>query len=144
MSRELSLTRDVRTFMALVHRLSQDRFDIVHTHCSKAGALGRLAARVTGMTAIVHSPHCFAFLRCGTPLQRKIYLLIERSLSRCTGVLAAVGSAEAAAALQYRIAPHALCVSVNNGVNGIRMPRVKHMQPARIVRPVSICPRGSG
>jgi glycosyltransferase involved in cell wall biosynthesis len=118
MSREVSLTRDVRAFVALVRRLSHDRFDIVHTHCSKAGALGRLAARVTGMTAIVHSPHCFAFLRCGSPLQRKVYLLIERSLSCCTGMLAAVGPAEAAAALQYRITPRAPCVSVNNGVNG--------------------------
>ncbi len=116
MSRRISVTRDARAFAAIVRLLRRERFDIVHTHCSKAGVLGRIAARTVGGIAAVHSPHCFAFQRCGGLLQRKTYLLIERTLMGCTGVLAAVGPAEAAAAVRHRIVPPARCVPVCNGL----------------------------
>src|SRR4029077_5580278 len=42
--RDLSLRHDVGALLSLLRLLRGRRFDIVHTHTSKAGALGRLAA----------------------------------------------------------------------------------------------------
>ena len=117
MSRRISIARDVRAFAGIVHLLSSERFNIVHTHCSKAGVLGRLAARTVGGIATVHSPHCFAFQRCGGRLRREAYLMIERTLTRSTRVLAAVGPGEAETALRYRIAPRGRCVPICNGLD---------------------------
>lgn len=117
MTRRISVIRDARAFWALVRLLSQGRFDIVHTHCSKAGALGRLAAWAAGGIATAHSPHCFAFLRCGTWLHRRVYRLLEKLLAWHTNVLVAVGPGEADVAVRYHIIPPARCVSVCNGVD---------------------------
>ena len=54
-ARDLS---DLRTLAKLVRRTQPD---LVHTHSSKAGVLGRLAAADAGRPA-VHTPHTFAFL----------------------------------------------------------------------------------
>jgi len=63
MQREVAPRSDVKSFGRLVSLLSLGRYDVVHTHSAKAGALGRLAARLVGLPLIVHTPHCFAFLR---------------------------------------------------------------------------------
>ncbi len=67
MSREASPFKDLCAFIALLRLMWARQFDIVHTHCSKAGALGRLAAFVEGGSVRIHSPHCFAFLRLPQP-----------------------------------------------------------------------------
>lgn len=116
MSREISVFQDLRSFAAILRLLSRDRFDIVHTHCSKAGALGRIAALVTAGGVRVHSPHCFSFLRCGGRLHRRVYLNLERLLGRFTTSLVAVGQSEAAVAVGRRIVPRRRCTPVSNGL----------------------------
>lgn len=67
--------------------------DIVHTHSSKAGVLGRLAARLEGVSVVVHTVHGFGF----TPLQsmpkRWFFLLAERIAARFTHHFVAVSKA---------------------------------------------------
>jgi len=66
--RELAMVRAIRPatdfahLRALEHLLRALRPQVVHTHSSKAGVLGRLAAASTGIGASVHTPHTFAFL----------------------------------------------------------------------------------
>ncbi len=66
-------------------------FDIVHTHTSKAGALGRLAAK---HEAIVHTPHGHVFHGYFGALKTKIFIIIERYLARKTSALIALTKAE--------------------------------------------------
>jgi len=67
--------------------------DLVHTHSSKAGILGRLAGRLEGVGAVVHSVHGFGF----TPLQsvpvRALFLAAERVAARWTDHFIAVSRA---------------------------------------------------
>lgn len=57
------LRRDVNPFLDMLALLQlffiirRERPDILHTHTSKAGFLGRLAGRVAGAKVIVHTPH---------------------------------------------------------------------------------------
>jgi len=80
-------------------------FDVVHTHSSKAGALGRLAAHRLEIGRIVHTFHGFPFHQFQSWPRRATYIQIERSLGRFTDVFLAVGPAVAAEAVTRRIAP---------------------------------------
>jgi glycosyltransferase involved in cell wall biosynthesis len=116
MRRGIHPWEDARAFLALSQRLSRARFDIVHTHGSKAGALGRLAALPAGCRVRLHSPHCFAFLRNGGRGRRLFYLELERLLGRLTTQLITVAPSEADIAAQYRIVPHRRCRVVMNAL----------------------------
>jgi glycosyltransferase involved in cell wall biosynthesis len=91
-------------------------FDVVHTHSSKAGALGRLAAHRLEINRIVHTFHGFPFHQFQSWLRRTAYIKIERSLGRYTDVFLAVGPAVAAEAITRRIAPPERVRTIGVGV----------------------------
>ena len=103
MQREVAPRSDATSFRQLASLLSQGRFDVVHTHSTKAGALGRLAARLVGVPLIVHTPHCFAFLRSNRALPRAAALLAEMALARATDVLVGVSTSETGVARRYHL-----------------------------------------
>ncbi len=103
---------------ARLRRLLREGFDIVHTHSSKAGVVGRLAGRLGSRAALVHTPHCFAFLHGAefSPPRRRLFLAIERWLGRWTARLIAVSRAEARTAIAHRIVPAGRVRTVLNGI----------------------------
>lgn len=60
--RPIRPAQDLRALVALTRLLRRERFDVIHLHTSKAGALGRLAALLSGETRrVVHQPHGHLF-----------------------------------------------------------------------------------
>jgi hypothetical protein len=55
----IDLRSDACALRRLTVLLRQGGFDVVHTHCAKAGALGRLAAHRSDVPRIVHTYHGF-------------------------------------------------------------------------------------
>jgi glycosyltransferase involved in cell wall biosynthesis len=71
--------------------------DVVHTHSSKAGVIGRLASVQSGIGARVHTPHTFAFLfeaEFSRP-RRALFRAIEKGLAGHTRAIVAVSPGEA-------------------------------------------------
>ncbi|MCS7086644.1 MAG: glycosyltransferase, partial [Bacteroidia bacterium] len=64
--------------------------DVVHTHSSKAGALGRLAASRLGVRAIVHTFHGHPFHSYFGPLKTRFFLAVERFLARKSHAIVAI------------------------------------------------------
>lgn len=95
---------DTRALRALTDQLVSGRFDVVHTHSAKAGALGRLAAERARTPLVVHTFHGFPFHEFQSRLRRGAYIGIERYLSRRTDAFLAVGGAVAAEAVRRGIA----------------------------------------
>ncbi len=122
MCREINAFKDMYSFISILQLLLKGEFDIIHTHCSKAGALGRLAAFVAHKNVRLHSPHCFAFLRCGSRFKKILYLMIERLLGRVTTRLVAVSKSEAVAATHLQIVPPCECIVVENGISESHFP----------------------
>lgn len=118
MRREIRPLADLGAFLRLCRILWTRDVDIIHTHSSKAGVLGRLAGRLCTRAKILHTPHCFAFLqRPGSSrLRRALLVACERALGACTDHLVAVSSEERDAALRHRIVPRERMSVLYNGV----------------------------
>jgi glycosyltransferase involved in cell wall biosynthesis len=80
-------------------------FDIVHTHCAKAGVLGRLAAHRAGVPRIVHTFHGFPFHAFQPAPLAASYAGIERSLGRITDRALCVGDGTAREAARRGLVP---------------------------------------
>jgi glycosyltransferase involved in cell wall biosynthesis len=118
---ELDPVHDRRALEELTGHLARTRFDVVHTHSAKAGAIGRWAGRRARVPTIVHTFHGFPFHPFQSPPRRRAYLAIERSLARITDHFFAVGSAVAAEAVRLRIAPPDRVEVVASAVDGARI-----------------------
>lgn len=101
----LDLIADPRAVLELVGEFARADYDIVHTHSSKAGAVGRIAARRVGVQAVAHTFHGFPFHEFQARSRRAAYVNAERCLSRITDQFFAVGSAVAVEAIRRRITP---------------------------------------
>jgi glycosyltransferase involved in cell wall biosynthesis len=75
--RGISPLYDARSLVALTRLFRHEAYDLVHTHSSKTGFLGRLAARLAGIRAIVHHVRGFAFHEFSTTPNRIAFATIE-------------------------------------------------------------------
>jgi len=91
---------DLTALRRLSALLRQRRFDVVHTHTAKAGAVGRLAARRAGAGRIIHTYHGFPFHEFQSPARRGAYVALERRLGRITDLALCVGSGVAVEAVR--------------------------------------------
>ena len=76
-----------------IRELIVEGFDIIHTHTSKAGTLGRLAARGGG-AKVVHTPHGHIFHGYFGWLMTAFFITVERRLAHCCDALVALTAAE--------------------------------------------------
>ena len=82
--RRISPINDVRGLVALFRYIRKIKPHIVHTHTSKAGILGRLAAWMARVPIVIHTPHGHVFYgHFGRSLSR-VFLQMEKLLGRIT------------------------------------------------------------
>lgn len=82
--REISPGKDIKTIVKLVKIINEIKPDIIHTHSSKTGFLGRIAAKIAGVKKIVHTVHGFAFPSTKNRLLKFIYYAMEFIAALCT------------------------------------------------------------
>jgi glycosyltransferase involved in cell wall biosynthesis len=137
MAPDLNPWEDVRGLWELTSHLQAGRFDLVHTHSAKAGAVGRMAARRAGVPAIVHSFHGFPFHEFQSRPRRRAYLAIERKLARITDYFLTDGTVVAAEAVRLKIAPpdriRAIASPVDDGI-----PRASEAARRRVRRQLGV------
>jgi glycosyltransferase involved in cell wall biosynthesis len=80
--RAIDPRRDVRAARALRRALREARPDWVHTHSSKAGILGRRAARAAGVRRIAHKVHGWGFTPDSPWVLRRLFIALERAAAR--------------------------------------------------------------
>ncbi|MFQ6130804.1 MAG: glycosyltransferase family 4 protein [Armatimonadota bacterium] len=131
MRREIAPGPDWRAYRELTRLLRDGDFHVVHAHSSKAGVLGRRAAKSAGAPAVVYTPHCFPFeMRAAAPT-RWFYRQIERRMAGDTNRIIAVCAQEREAALRSRIcAPEKIAV-IENGLDLEAFDRAQEPAPER-------------
>jgi glycosyltransferase involved in cell wall biosynthesis len=79
----VDLRRDFRATLAMRDLFRRLRPSIVHTHQSKAGITGRIAARLAHVPVIVHGVHILPFVNVGVA-KKTLYLTAERAVAGFT------------------------------------------------------------
>lgn len=129
MVREVSPRRDRRCLAQLQRLIDELDPDVVHTHSSKAGVLGRLAAwsrwRRRGRPAVVHTIHGPPFMPVEGGARRRLavraknaaYAAAERAAARRCHAVASVADAMTDAFLARRIGRPGLYTTVRSGMD---------------------------
>jgi glycosyltransferase involved in cell wall biosynthesis len=114
--REPAPARDLRAVVTLVRLLRQRRAAIVHTHTSKAGFIGRLAARLARTPAIIHQPHGHIFYGYYGRAVTALYVALERIAARWSDRLITLTDREIEEHLALGIGRRPQFVTVPSGV----------------------------
>lgn len=91
--RQVNPTRDLHAYLALKRLFLATRPDVVHTHSSKAGVIGRLAAHAAGVPLIVHTIHGMSFNRTQSRAVQMAYAAAERYCARRCHAIVSVADA---------------------------------------------------
>jgi glycosyltransferase involved in cell wall biosynthesis len=118
MKREISPLGDLFAFFKLCFHIKRGNYDIVHTHSSKAGFLGRLAARLIGVRAVIHTPHCFCFMAEDmNGIKKQFYFHVEKFAAFFCDRLIAVSDFQRQDMLKMRLTDPRKVLTIENGVD---------------------------
>ena len=84
LGREVAPLADLAALTELVRLIRRERPAIVHTHTSKAGFIGRLAAVIARAPAVIHQPHGHIFYGYYSPRRTAVFTALERQAARWT------------------------------------------------------------
>jgi glycosyltransferase involved in cell wall biosynthesis len=90
--REINLKSDYKAYKEIKKIIREFKPDIVHTHASKAGAIGRLAAIDCNVPIIVHTFHGHVFHSYFGKLKTAFYKTIERYLAKHSTAIVAISN----------------------------------------------------
>ena len=117
LERDMRPTRDIKAFVRMYSFFKQEKPSIVHTHSSKTGVLGRLAAWCAGVPLIVHTVHGFAFPAESRPWVKAVFRLLERLCGKVTDRLIVLNESDATIARQLLGVPSSRQALLPNGVD---------------------------
>lgn len=123
-NRLLSPLTDARALTKMVQHLRRSLPDIVHTHSSKAGVLGRVAARLAGVSVVVHTLHAPSFHDRQPAVARWLIQGLERVLVRYTDTIVTVADAIGEDFVRRGLCPPDRLRTVVSGIDLTRLSEV--------------------
>ncbi len=117
MRRAILPLKDWRTYRHLIRRLRELKPDVVHTHSSKAGIIGRWAAHSAQMPFIVHTIHGLAFTASTSRLANSMYEMLERKTAPITDKIVCVADAMRDQSLAASIGQPGQYVTIYSGMD---------------------------
>jgi len=131
MAREIRPLRDLVALARITAHLLRQRYDLVHTHSSKAGFVGRLAARIAGVHRIWHTGHIFYFQwRAGT-WTGKFYRALEWLAARWSHCIVTLSEEQRHLLIRTGVARPRRTLVIPNGVRVRRWCRLPDRAAAR-------------
>lgn len=117
MQRDLHPVRDLIAALHLFRIIRRGRYDIVHTHTSKAGFLGRLAAAAAGVRTIVHSPHGTVLHGYFSPFVARFFATLERLCALISHSIACLTRKEIDQLLHAGVGRRSQYTHIYNGID---------------------------
>jgi glycosyltransferase involved in cell wall biosynthesis len=117
MRRSILPLKDYQTYRWLIRRFRELKPDVVHTHSSKAGIIGRWAAHRAKVPAIVHTIHGLAFTASTSRMVNSVYEMLERQAAPITHKIVCVADAMRDQSLAANIGRREQYVTVHSGMD---------------------------
>jgi glycosyltransferase involved in cell wall biosynthesis len=115
--REINLQKDVKAFWRLRKLILDNQYDLVHTHTSKAGFVGRLSAFAAKCPTIIHTSHSFAFQMYDSGLKRQFFIFLEQIIAPLCDVILCVSEKIYQEAINYNLKSKDKLICVGQGIN---------------------------
>jgi glycosyltransferase involved in cell wall biosynthesis len=115
--REVHPWLDLVALVKLTGFIRRGKYDIVHTHSSKAGFLGRIAARFAGVRHVVHTPHGHVFYGYFSAPATRLFMWLERVAAPLTDRLVALTPTGIEEHLRVRVGARTQWVAIPSGVD---------------------------
>ncbi len=115
--RELNPIKDIKALLAIYKILKKEKPDIVHTHSSKAGILGRIAAKMAGIKYIIHAIHGFAFNDYQNKMKKYFYIFLEKICAKISDILIVECEQTKLKGLKYNIGKKEKYIKIPLGLN---------------------------
>jgi UDP-GlcNAc:undecaprenyl-phosphate GlcNAc-1-phosphate transferase len=115
--REIRPLTDLKALFDLYRFLRKGGYTIVHTHSSKAGILGRLAARAASVPVVVHTIHGMAFHEFQSAWKNRVYVALERLCAPLSDRIVSVSQLLGQAAVDRRIGRPEQHLTIFSGID---------------------------
>ncbi len=115
--RPIAPVSDLRAVHDLRRIMRSFRPDVVHTHSSKAGILGRFAARRERVPAVIHTVHGFGFTPLQPPPMRFAFLSVEKMLARWTDHFITVSESDRRRGIELGLFPAERSTVIRAGID---------------------------
>lgn len=115
--RELHPVKDGKVIGQLIRLYRATKADIVHTHASKAGLVGRLAGWLAKVPRVIHTVHGFAFTAPIPEWQKRLYIALERAAARWCDTLIFISPALIEEARRHNIGDPSQYVLIPSGID---------------------------
>lgn len=137
--REINPWFDILALFKIYAVIKKEDYDLIHTHSSKAGILGRWAAKLAGTRLIVHTPHGHVFHGYSGPVLTKIFIWLEQITAKITDKIITLTDKGRDEHLHYKIAPPSKFVTIHSG---IELDQFKHPVDVQRVKAQLNIPEG--
>lgn len=115
MVRSISPFKDVNGLFEVMRIINEVRPDLISTHSSKAGIIGRLSARICKVPSIF-TAHGWAFTEGVPDLKRLLYIRAERVAARWAEKIICVSEHDRQLAIKYGVGKTNQLLTIHNGV----------------------------
>ena len=123
LNRALNPYQDYLAFTEIKNVLKISKPNLLHAHSSKAGILGRLAAKTLGIDS-VFTAHGWVFAEGSAWYSKMLGISLEKAVATITKKIITVSDADMSLALTYRITKKEKLVSIHNGIGDLLLPHV--------------------
>ena len=123
LKREVSFKNDFKALFALIRLIRDGSYDIVHTHSTKPGVLGRVACLFTKTDLVIHTVHGFPFHDFMNPLKRWVFMMVEWAMNLISTHLITVSTLNLKKIVDLRLAPRKKLTNIYSGIDIQRFQR---------------------